>query len=345
MRPVAILGCGMVTGVGLTAASACTAMRASLSAFNETRFVGPEGDWVIGCQVPLEKPWRGVAKLVRLAAPAIQECLKAAGKTKSESIPVLLCVAEKERPGRLGGIDDQLLPEIQAILATRFHTRSQILARGRVGGVEAMDLARRWIHDERMPYVIVAGVDSFLVAQTLTAYGEQFRLLTESNSNGFIPGEAGAAVLLGPPNDLAPEELRCMAIGFGREKATINSEEPLRGDGLVEAYRALKVDGGLTLDDTDYRYTDCNGEQYGFKNDRLAFMRVVRKLKARFDHLHPADSIGEVGAAVVPCMIGMALISAQKGYAQGPGVLCHCSNDEGERAAMILRHFRKNGAQ
>ena len=65
------------------------------------------------------------------------------------------------------------------------------------------------------------------------------------------------------------------------QKATIDSDEPLRADGMVEAYRALRADGGVTLDDADYRYTDCNGEQYGFKNDRLAFARTVRKLKAR----------------------------------------------------------------
>jgi len=345
MKPVAIIGCGMVTGVGLDAPSSCTAMRAALMAFHETRFMGTRGDWIIGCQVPLEQPWRGLAKLVRLAAPAIQECLTAAGNAKASNIPLLLCVAEKERPGRLTGVDDQLLREIQALLGTHFHPRSQVLSRGRVGGIEAVDLARKLIHDERIPYCIVAGVDSFLVAQTLSTYIDSFRLLTATNSNGFIPGEAGSAVLLGMPNDNAPAELRCMAVGFGREKATINSDEPLRADGLVTAFRELNRDGGMTLDDADYRYTDCNGEQYGFKNDRLAYARTVRKLKARFDHLHPADSIGEVGAAVVPCMMGLALTAAQKGYAPGLGVLCHCSNDEGDRAAMILRYVKKDGFQ
>ena len=99
-------------------------------------------------------------------------------------------------------------------------------------------------------------------------------------------------------------------------------------DGLVEAFRALSRDDGLTLDDADYRLTDCNGEQYGFKADRLAIARTVRKLKNRFDHLHPADCIGEVGAAVVPCAVGLALAAARKGYAVGDGVLCHFSNDD-----------------
>src|SRR6185312_5882884 len=98
-----------------------------------------------------------------------------------------------------------------------------------------------------------AGVDSFLVAATLNAYEANSRLLTSDNSNGFIPGEAGAAVLLGPPGTAGQPELRCLAIGFGREKATVDSEEPLRAEGLVEAYRAMRADGGVTLDDAEYR--------------------------------------------------------------------------------------------
>jgi 3-oxoacyl-[acyl-carrier-protein] synthase-1 len=345
MKPISILGCGMVTGVGLDAQSSCAAMRAAISAFAETRFGGPGGEWLIGSQVRLEKPWRGISKLVRLAAPAIQECLAAAGKTKPETIPILLCIAEKERPGRLTGLDDQLMPALQTTLSVRPHPRSQVFARGRMGGAEAVDLARKMIYDERMPRCIVAGVDSFLVGPMLSAYMEKFRLLTESNSNGFIPGEAGAAVLLGPPDTESPADFRCLAVGFGHERATIDSDEPLRANGLVEAFRALYRDGGMTLDDAQYRYTDCNGEQYGFKEDQLAISRTVRKLKSRFDHLHPADSIGEVGAAVVPCVLGLALTAARKGYAPGDGVLCHFSNDAGDRAAMLLRYIEKDGSR
>jgi 3-oxoacyl-[acyl-carrier-protein] synthase-1 len=339
--------------VGLGSPATCAAMRAAISAFTETRFMNTAGEWVIGCPVPLDQPWRGRAKLAHLAAPAIQECLSFAGSVQQEAIPLLLCVAEKDRPGRLEGLEEELLPEIQKLLGLRFHPRSSVLARGRVAGAVATDLARTLIHEERMPLCLVAGVDSFLVAATLNAYEAKSRLLTSDNSNGFIPGEAGAAVLLGPPSTAGRPELRCLAIGFGQEKATVDSEEPLRADGLVEAYRAMRLDGGVTLDDADYRYTDCNGEQYGFKNDRLAFARTVRKLKARFDHMHPADCIGEVGAAVGPCVLGLALTAAQKGYAPGKGefsppgkgVLCHFSNDEGDRAAMLLRYFDENGTR
>jgi 3-oxoacyl-[acyl-carrier-protein] synthase I len=349
MMPIAVLGAGMMTGVGLSAPATCAAMRAALSSFAETRFKNADGEWVIGSSVPLDPPWRGRAKLAHLAATAIRECLSFARHVKPGNIPLLLCVAEKERPGRLGGLDDQLLPEVQSLLGLQFHPLSCVIARGRVAGAVAVDRARKLIQSDRLERCLVAGVDSFLVGPMLAAYESKHRLLTSANSNGFIPGEAGAAVLLGPAGASGEGELRCVAIGFGHERATVESEEPLRGDGLVEAYRAMRLDGGASLDDADYRYTDCNGEQYGFKDDQLAYQRTVRKLKARFDHLHPADSIGEIGAAVGPCVLGLALAAARKGYAPGngivdgpgKGVLCHFSNDEGDRAAMLLRYVEK----
>ena len=340
MSPLAVLGSGMMTGVGLNSPAACAAMRAAISGFTETRFMNTAGEWVIGCPVPLVPPSRGRIKLAHLAAPAIKECLAFAGSVKPEAVPLFLCIAEKERPARLEGLDDRLLPEVQNLLGVTFHPRSRVIARGRVGGAVALDLARKLIHEERLPRCLVAGVDSFLVAPTLAAYEMKQRLLTSKNSNGFIPGEAGSAVLLGPCGEAQEAELRCLAVGFSRERATIESEEPLRADGLVEAFRTLHHNGAVTLDDADYRYTDCNGEQYGFKQDRLAISRTLRKLKARFDHLHPADCIGEVGAAVVPCVLGLALTAARNGYAPGSGVLCHFSNDDGDRAAILLRCVR-----
>src|SRR6185436_18446469 len=69
-------------------------------------------------------------------------------------------------------------------------------------------------------------------------FGLAWRAATEQNrlwkpasgESRFIPGEAGAAFLIGPPN--AGKGLLCLGFGFAMEKATIESEEPLRADGM-----------------------------------------------------------------------------------------------------------------
>lgn len=337
MKPVAILASGMVTAVGLNSASSCAAIRCAIDNFSETRFMDKGGEWIIGSQVPLEDPWRGLPKLVHMVVPAIKECLAHARNATPEQIPLLLCVAEKERPGRLEGLDDQLLQEIHVACGTKFHSRFAVIPRGRVAGALAIELASRLIHDEGVPYCIIAGVDSLLVAGTLAAYEEKDRLLTSQNSNGFIPGEAGAAILVGPAGNSAEPEFRCLGIGNGQEKATIDAEEPLRADGLVQAFKAAFTNAGCGYEAVDYRLTDANGEQYWFKEAALAMTRAMRVRKEHFYLWHVADCLGETGAAAVPASLSHALAASRKKYAPGPGALCHFGNDVGERVALVLR--------
>jgi 3-oxoacyl-[acyl-carrier-protein] synthase I len=336
MQPLSVLASGMVTSVGLNAPASCAAIRCAIDNFSETRFMDKGGEWIIGSQVPLEQPWRGLPKLVRMVAPAIRECLAHVGNMKPEMIPLILCVAEKDRPGRLQGLDDELFPAIEAELGVHFHPRSGILAHGRVAGALALAEARRIIYEERLPFCLIAGTDSFLVAGTLAAYEEKDRLLTSQNSNGFIPGEAGAAALIGPPQRSREPELLCLGLGAGAEKATVDSEEPLRADGLVTAFKAAFADAGRGIDDLDFRLTDSNGEQYFFKEAALAMTRTLRARKERFQIWHPADCIGETGAAIGPCVLGVALAATRKRYSPGPGALCHFSGDSGERLALVL---------
>ena len=337
MKPVAILASGMVTGVGFTAASSCAAIRCAIDHFSETSFADRGGEWIVGSKVPLDEPWRGIPKLAHLVAPAIEECLNHAKGIAPGQIPLLLCVAEKERPGRIEGLDDRLFAEISDKLAVAFHPSSAVIAGGRIAGAKAIEQASKLIHGQNVTYCIVAGVDSLLVAGTLAAYEDRNRLLTSQNSNGFIPGEAGAAVLIGRPGGAHGSELHCLGMGSGFEAATVDSSEPLRGEGLLEAIRAAFADSGCVVSDFDYRITDCNGEQYGFKEAALALDRILRNRRDLFEIWHPADCVGEIGAAIGPCVLGVALQAARKGYAFGRGPLCHFSAENSERVALVLR--------
>jgi 3-oxoacyl-[acyl-carrier-protein] synthase-1 len=332
--PVAILGCGMMTGVGLTAEATCAAIRCAINNFQETRFVAGGGERIVGSEVPLEEPWRGTAKLAHLLAGPLRECLDLIPDVPPEAIPVLMCVAEEDRPGRLEGLSNPLFFEACELLGVRFHERSRVIAQGRVSGAVGLHHASRMIHEEGIGYAIVAAVDSYVVAGTLRAFDERERLLTSDNSDGFIPGEAGAALLVGPPD--AGKGLVCLGMGFAQEDATIESEEPLRADGLTEAISQALAAAGMTMGDLDYRITDIGGEQYQFKEAALALSRLLRVRKEEFDIWHPADCIGEVGAASLPCMLGVALYAAQKGYAPGFRSLAHLGNDGGKRVALVL---------
>jgi 3-oxoacyl-[acyl-carrier-protein] synthase-1 len=211
-----------------------------------------------------------------------------------------------------------------------------VIAQGRVGPAQAIQQAQQMMARQEAGYCVVAGVDTFLTAGTLRAYEERMRLLTEKHSNGFIPGEAGAAVLLGRGDS----GLMIQGIGFGEEKAHIESEEPLRADGMVAAIKGALTVAGMKMSDLDFRITDANGEQYVFKEASLALSRILRKRKEEFDIWHPAECTGEVGAATVPVALAVAEASTRKGYVKGQNIICHFGNDDGERAAVIVS-FKK----
>ena len=336
-QPLSILASGMVTGVGLTSASTCAAIRCAVSNFTETRFMDKGGEWIIGAQVPLEQPWRGRTKLVKMVVPAIKECLASLDGIPPTKVPLFLCVAEPERPGRLDGLDQTLLMEVQVELGIQFHPESKVIAEGKVSGATALALARQWLYSRRSDYCIIAGVDSYLVAGTLAVYEEQTRLLTSQDHDGFIPGEAGAAVVVSAPAMAKGATIQCLGLGSGKEQATVLSEQPLKADGLVAAIKAALTDAGCGMGDLDYRITDLSGEQYGFKEASLALTRTLRQRKEHFYIWHPADCVGEVGAAIVPVMLGVLLAATKKNYSLGSMVLCHGAKDSGERIAVVVK--------
>lgn len=329
-----IISTGMVTSVGFDAPSSCAAIRAGIPGFVETRFMFDE-EWMIGSPVPFEEGWRGRERLLRLVVPAIEECLMGVAPSWDEEICLLLCIAEPDRPGRFPTLDESLLMEVQERVRRRFHRESCLIARGRIGGAHAVDHARRLIASG-CRYCIVAGVDTYLVSTTLLSFVEQGRVHTALNSDGFIPGEAAAAVLLGSADSAMPPFLTCLAVGYGTEPAPIGSGLPLRADGLVAAYKNALAQASMTMDDLDFRITDLSGEQYGFREAALALTRALRTNKEEFQIWHPAECIGEVGAATAPALLAVAAAAARKGYAPGPGALCQLSADDGQRAALVL---------
>lgn len=328
-----IVSAGMVTAVGLDAPSACAAMRAKLDGFQETRFVGDAGEWLVGAPVPMPRNWAGEKRMAHLAAAAICEAFEAIPNARGRTA-LVLCLGEESRPGRPYRDGSGLLRRIAEIVEVEPHSQSRIVAHGRPSGHVALQHARRILTSGDAPFVMIAGVDSYLTPQAVSRYLRDRRLVTSDNPNGFIPGEAAAAVLC----TRADKGLRLFGLGLTRETASIyNADDlPLRGDGMTDAYRVALDETGISMNRVGYRISDLIGEQYWFKQTALASLRLVRERSEFLDLWSPAESLGNVGAAVVPLMLGMALTAAAKGYAAGNPVLVEASNDAGACGAAVL---------
>jgi 3-oxoacyl-[acyl-carrier-protein] synthase I len=335
-QPLALVNAGLVTSVGLSAPAACAAIRAGLTNPVQTEFIDASGEPIMSHAVPLERPVRGRAKLAQMAAMVLDECLSRVSQADREQIPLLLCVAERTRPGRLDGLEDELFAEVCELLDSRFSTASGVIPHGRVSAAVALLQARKILYESDVSAVLIGAVDSLLYWPTLRVFETQRRLLTNGNSNGFIPAEAASAVLVSRPG--AGARLSIEGLGFATESAGIETEEPFRAEGLRRAMLQALQDAGLEPHDVDFRITDISGEQYYFKEAALAVSRTLRRRKEQIDIWHPAECIGEVGCAIGPAMLAVAEASGRKDYAPGPTMLVHASNDAGQRAAIVARY-------
>jgi len=342
-QAIAITATGMVTGVGFDTSSSCAAIRATIDNFQETDFIDTAGEYIQGCEVPLQQTWQGSQKLAKMLAMALTECAQEAAVELSQ-VPIIICLAEKERPGREQNLASKVFFETQTELGLQFHGDSTFVEHGRVGALVAMRQARTMLYETAVEQVIVAAVDSLLTAPALRYYEDQQRLLTSVNSNGFIPAEGASALLLSAPSATGDKQLLCAGFGFAVESATIESELPLRADGLVAAIKEALVEANTSMQELDLRIVDVSGEHYWFKESTLALQRTLHNPKQQFDIWHPADCVGEMGAAIGPAIFIYAKHACDNGYSEGHNMLCHFSNIDGKRGAAIVTYQQHGSA-
>jgi 3-oxoacyl-[acyl-carrier-protein] synthase-1 len=335
--PLQIAGCGAITAVGTSAVSTCAAIRGNLSNASDTRFVDEDGEWLLGHSAPVRAPSQGVERVALLAAAALRDCMEDMGQLECAGCPLVLCLAEMTRPGRIEGLNSGLRMRIEQLLSMPFAAGSRTLAFGRAGGALAFMHAATFLRDRSVPGVFIVGTDTLLNWPTLRAFLAGDRLLTRRNSNGFVPGEAAAAIFVTRARGRSPQGLRVFGLGFGLETGHLESELPQRADGLCTAVRQALTLAGSSFSDVDLRISDVSGEHYYFKEAALLPLRLLRTTRPALDLWHPAECVGEIGSASVPLMVCVAELGMRKRYLGGQTVLLHTANDLGERAALVLR--------
>jgi 3-oxoacyl-[acyl-carrier-protein] synthase I len=354
-QPIAILRAGAVTSVGGNAPSTFAALRCRLNNFRETAFFDNLGEPLVGGPVEMEdrEPHDIIDKHARMLEQAIRECASDLPAMNFGTVPLLLCLADPTRAGRLAGLDQALGDRVFPFFAKQ----SAIYAYDQTGIARALLEAFKLIKEH--PLVIIAGVDSILLPPTLTTLQQRGRILSSGNNNGFIPGEAACALLIGRPDQVGripprfshrtnlpiaadADTLFCTGVVIGRETSVVGATGPNQGKGLAAVIARSLGANQLQPRDIEVRISDQSGEDYYAKESAIAAGRAGVSPAALWC---PADSLGETGAAAGPLAIAWAYAGMHKGYAPGIHCLCHFSADTGERAAIMLSHGQYVAAQ
>ena len=337
-----ITSTGMICPTGLEAASACAAMRAGIAAFEELPYLDNQGKPIIGSHVTiLDGRLKREERLIELLSLAITDCLENAKyDLPIEDVPLLVGMAEPDRENGGAKLPARIIGEMEQKLNVRFHsTYSRAFNQGHVSGFLGLRIARDLMKERKVPACIVCGVDSYIDAGSLAWLDKLFRLKTDENSDGMIPGEGAASVLLQPqPLSGIEYPVKIAGLGFGYEKASVSSEDPLLGIGLSDAARSALGEAGLQMHEIHFRLSDVTGESYGFKEQSIVIGRLIRVHREEgFPLLHCAEYIGNTGAAAGIIELIVSFHAYQKRYNPGDIAICFTSADSGKRAVSILR--------
>lgn len=341
---VLIVAMGACTSLGRDAWSSAAAVRAGISGFTQHPYmIDTAGEPMRAAIAPwLDIGLAGVDRFEALLFPAVDEALSVLqGPPPAGSRWALALALPSARPG----LAPDLARELMARLTRRhkpLFSSAAVFEAGHAAGLLGIHAAFTKLSQGTLDACVVAGVDSWLEPETLEWLEQCDQLHSAgplNNAWGFIPGEAGAALLLMRESVVQTVGLEVLAAvlatGIAMEPKRIKTETVCTGGGLTEAFRAAlaALPAGAKVSDI---YCDMNGEPYRADEFGFTALRTKDYFESASGFIAPADCWGDVSAAGGPLHLMLSCAAARKGYAKGPLAFAWASAELGERAACLL---------
>ncbi len=337
--PLRVADSGICCAVGYHAQAASCALRAGMDHFQESNFITSDGSPIRVARLDEDETW-GPARLALWARYAIEECLEFVPAAQRAQIPTVLITAVPDHPRTPEQAAFETAQAAQEALETRFAPHSRLFQGGRADLAQGLIYASGLLTSKQATRVLVVGLDSLLNAATITNFLHQERLLVAGNSDGFIPGEGAAAVLLELAENTRAPGLYILGIGQGMEPGRPDGSVPSRARGLSHAIRQAMQHANCDTTALSFRVSDQNGESFFAREAANALTRVSTPGGNLPSVLTTADCTGEIGAATGPLMLAWLHHLLPHHDAPGECGLLHLANDTGERTAVIVRQQR-----
>jgi 3-oxoacyl-[acyl-carrier-protein] synthase-1 len=330
----------MVTSVGYEVPVAATSVRAGLQRFVEMEDESDrEGEPVVGAPVAL---LRGhPTPLIEMMTMAAGEAFASAFPSGAIAQPLWVSVSAGPTPASGPPLGRYPLERLQAALGhVPLAPDSEVIDSGyHTAVLEAVARGVQRLHQRAATACVVGGVDSLLGTERLAWLDAHDRLKTGYNPHGLIPGEAAAFVVLEREADARARSAVCWArlgpVGTGKEENPIGSDRPCLGQGLSAAIAQATANYREPPRSLLGILCDLNGEPYRANEWGLARSRVLRWAR-EVKVWHPADCLGDTGAATGAVLLALGARALKKGYAPTPELLVWAGADDGQRAAVFL---------
>ena len=361
---IVVTGLGAVSPVGLYVQAMCAALRAGIARMGEVETHFVDGELlgkvpVIGGRVPTERfeegyapdewpghdrfevpppPSRekivspGTERLVELALPAAREAFSDARPAPGwgETIGLYLGMDEHDDPSPLAdALKDFHGDSTEAVV---------VVPGGRAGALAALSVAVEDLRAGKVRGALAGGVDSLVRGPVLVRLEAAGILKSESVPQGVIPGEAAAFLYLETGESARKRGARVLGRLLSAGTAvepTAGTNEPNRGAGLTRVLQQVCRDAG-GLNAPPLVVCDLNGDRYRALEWAMASIRTVGRLHGDMEVWHPADCIGDCGAASGALNAVWAVVSFLKGYAGADRALVWGGSEGKMRGAAIF---------
>jgi 3-oxoacyl-[acyl-carrier-protein] synthase-1 len=357
---------GALTPVGLCAPASFAALRAGVSGLKEIETHKVEGETLakvpaVGGRVPTEwfsggpREWEwpahdrfevdappeperfvqsGPQRLIEIAVPAALEAWRQASAVARPVGAVGLFLG-------LDYADDisSLAHAIAAELGVHVQTIGGATA-GRAAGLVALEGAARALLAGEVQVALVGGVDSQIRAESMQRMESRGGLRSADNPQGVLAGEAAAFVVLERAESATRRGVRPQAwlmTCASSKEPTAGTDDPNQAAGLSEVLRVARHEGGI--ESPPLVICDLNGDRYRALEWGMALIRSLGDLHGDVQMWHPADCIGDCGAASGILNVGWAVTAMQKRYARAERVLVWGASDGRSRAATVLAPY------
>ncbi len=351
-NPICVTALAGLSPIGHTIEATCASIRTGLNRFAEHPYcqsatLDPETDIpepiTISPIAWLDPELEGVERLFAMAIPSLHQ-LTQKGRLKRADLArtgLFLALPEEEPATAAQDIDDRAVFALAERTGLAAAPRIEANQAGHAGVLMHAARASELLARGELDFAIVGGVDSYLMVNRLEDLDEAWRGKSARNVDGFLPGEACGWLLLETAEKAAKRHAGIMAViaaaALDREPETYFSEANSTGAGLSRAIASVLGDGGVS-----WAVCDLNGESYrafewGLVQARLESLANL----ARVDH--PADCLGDVGAASGALLAAYAVECLRRGWASGGSALLWASANRGERAALLIKTAAATG--
>lgn len=343
---IVITGIGMITPVGRTAYETCASIRADISRITDIDYFEYENDWFE--LIPLKgAPIYGVTdgfvgrgRFSRLAVSAIND-LFSSRELEQSGLSETGLYTGLPIAGREGTVLDFQIGKRSSFLWKESIERTY--SDGHASCAKALVDAVADLQEGTLKHAVVGGVDSLVEESTLDQLHKAGRLITEDNPDGFFPGEAAAFFML-ETLEYAQERgahiyATLEAPAFAIESETVFSDVPSTTQGLRTAIRTTLEGLEDKGENTGLMVCDLNGETYRAKEFGTVIPAVFSDFKESWKVVHPAELMGDVGAASFAVSVCLAARALEHGYAGTDNVLVWGGSDNGLRGSVYLRKY------